>query len=130
MIFATALALAAQAAPAPAPDATAAASAQDEIVVIGQRLKEWRGTWRLVGDKVACKTLKSTGDTAIDAIGCQAMLVCIGPEVPAIESLAAQAKDKVVFKQQLDAKLQTLVPCLDKARTAGIAGLAKERGRK
>jgi len=47
-----------------------------EIVVIGERLKDWEAKFRTKGGQTTCRITKSTGDEQIDAVGCQAMTIC------------------------------------------------------
>ncbi|MFL9840733.1 hypothetical protein ABS767_07165 [Sphingomonas sp. ST-64] len=126
MIAAMLLAMAVQ---TPAP-ATAATPEDSEIVVIGRQLRSWRGTWRLRDGKVACKTTKSTGDEAVDRIGCQAMIACIAPKIATIDAIATETKDKATFQTRLNTVIQAQTPCFEAERNQGIASLAATRGSK
>jgi hypothetical protein len=117
-----AMVLAMQDAPPEAPPA--------EIVVIGTRLKAWRGSFRSHGGRISCRTTKSTGDAAIDAIGCDSMVACLDPVAVQFDALAEATRDKAERARRLDALLQTRVPCLNETRQAGIARLAAERSRR
>lgn len=121
----TVLALAAaQAADAPA---IQAAPPEDEIVVIGQRLKAWRATWRRQGEGLVCMTRRSTGDAAIDAIGCDAMVQCLSPLVPQIDAIGQTKEPRKQQAKKMNALIEQQIPCLEAARTAGIARLAQQR---
>jgi len=52
-------------------------SVEEEIVVMGRRLADWRGQATFMNKRPRCKTIKSTGDARIDRIGCDAMTQCI-----------------------------------------------------
>lgn len=101
-----------------------------EIVVIGTRLKAWRGTFRSSGGKISCRTTRSTGDAGVDALGCETMVACLDPVAAQFDAIAEATKDKAERARRLDALLQTRVPCLNDTRQAGIARLAAERGRR
>ncbi|MBR0552604.1 hypothetical protein [Stakelama marina] len=113
-----------QAAPPPAVPAPAV---DDEIVVIGKRLRDWRGRFRMHDGKPECRTTRSTGDKAIDAIGCEAMVQCYGPLQARVEQMTAQVKDKAERTRRLQQIADGQVQCLKDARQAGIAKLAEER---
>ncbi|WBO22397.1 hypothetical protein [Sphingomonas abietis] len=50
--------------------------ADDAIVVMGRRLDQWVGTFEIRGTHRRCTTKSSSGDPAIDRVGCQAFLSC------------------------------------------------------
>jgi hypothetical protein len=50
-----------------------------EIVVVGQKLDRWQGEFSLRGEKLKCKTKRSSGDKQIDLLGCEAIKLCIMP---------------------------------------------------
>lgn len=99
----------------------------DDIVVIGERLKEWRGKFRVRNGRVTCKTVKSTGDRAVDAIGCDAMVACLAPVSPQFEAVANTVIDPRERDQKLNALLETLHGCLTETRRAGIESLVARR---
>ena len=92
----------------------------DPAVLLDQR---WSGTMR----GAACRTKRSTGDAAIDRIGCAAMEACM----PTYQSRAASTGDRAIrpevkkmMKTSLDAELSV---CVRRERTAGIAALLTQR---
>jgi hypothetical protein len=103
--------------------------AENEIVVVGNKLREWRGNWRLRKGVVSCKTKRSTGDKAIDAIGCDAMVQCFGPLAPRFAALEGGKLPKDELRRQTDALLQeaAIGVCLTAKREAGIAALVAAR---
>lgn len=99
-----------------------------QVPIIAGKLQNWRGVWGAVDGKLACKTVKSSGDADIDKIGCSSLVACIKPhygELKAIADSKASAADK---KRRIGAKLKALDPCLHEQRGNGIAALAVERG--
>ena len=48
----------------------------------------WRGTWAAVDGKLACKTVKTSGDEDVDKIGCFATLTCVKPAYPELKAIA------------------------------------------
>jgi hypothetical protein len=119
---------AAPAVPAPTPreiDPKVAA----QVPVIAGKLEQWLGAWGAAGGKIACKTVRSSGDEEIDALGCASMIACVKPAYPALKAIA-DGKETVDEKKRLmTAKLATLEPCMRQHRGQGIAELAIRRGR-
>jgi hypothetical protein len=103
--------------------------AGDEIVVMANKLRDWRGTWRVRDGAVTCKTKRSTGDRAIDAIGCDAMVTCMTPLVPQWQAI----EDAKLPKAELEARLNGLLKsakvtdCFTTARQQSIAALVAAR---
>lgn len=122
MSLAIALMLAAQ--PAAAPPSPAVA---DEIAVIGRKLKDWRGTWKLRKGQPVCKTTRSTGDKAVDAVACAAMTDCVAPHMPAVDAILAAGHPKDRRQQLIDAALAPVPACLKDRHEAGVAALADRR---
>lgn len=132
--FAAILLLAAQAAAQPAAQPAAPARAIDpkvaaQVPVIAGKLEQWRGAWGAAGGKLACQTIKSSGDEEIDALGCASMIACVKPEFPALKAIADGPAAEADKKRQIQTKLATLQPCLKAHRGQGIAELALKRGR-
>ena len=122
MSFLLALAAAATApTPPPSPDVG------QEIVVIGKKLRNWKGGVSKVGGRMICKTSKTSGDRRIDAIRCGAMLTCTRPLESRIDALMASDRSGAEKKRAFDALLQGAVPCLNEQEQTGIARLAEER---
>jgi len=107
----------------------AEAPADNEITVVANRLRDWRGTWRMNKGAVTCKTKRSTGDKAIDAIGCDAMVACIGPLAPRFVELEATELPKEELAGRATALMTEgrVYECLFATREAGIAALVAER---
>ncbi|WP_066664902.1 MULTISPECIES: hypothetical protein [unclassified Sphingomonas] len=116
------LALALQTAAPPPADAVA-----EEIVVIGEKMKAWRATIRFGKKGTECTVKVSTGDAAIDRIGCAAMEQC-WPDVAArFEATRAKGVTAAARKTQraaLNTELGTFVMA---RREAAIAELADAR---
>ena len=101
----------------------------NEITVIANKLRDWRGSWRLRKGAVTCKTKGSTGDKAIDAIGCDAMVACITPLVPRFAEVEASKASKEEMSRQANALMSEagVYDCLFAKREAGIAALVAAR---
>lgn len=121
LLFAT-LALAA-AQPAAEPPAG------DEIVVMANKLRDWRGTWRVRDGVVKCKTKRSTRDRAIDAVGCNALVMCMTPLVPQWQEIEGAKQSKADLERRLNDLLQSesVSDCFRTAREQGIAALVAAR---
>jgi hypothetical protein len=124
----TLLALLALAADQPPPVPTDPA-AEGEIEVIANKLRDWRGTWKMRDGAVTCKTTRSTGDKAVDAIGCEAMVQCMGPLAPQWQAI----EDAKLPRREMEARLNGLLEaagvggCIAAHREQGIAALATAR---
>ncbi|QDH33551.1 hypothetical protein [Porphyrobacter sp. YT40] len=100
-----------------------------EIEVIANKLRTWRGNWKLSKGAVTCKTKRSTGDKAIDAIGCDAMVQCIAPIAPQFVALGEQKLPKDEMNQRANALVEEagIGDCIFSRREAGISSLAAAR---
>lgn len=128
MALLSAAPLAAQsAAPAPTPRPVDPKVAQ-QVTVIAGKLRDWQGAWGAAGGKLACRTVKSTGDTEIDMIGCGALIGCIKPAYPELKAIADGAGSEADKKSRMGAKIVSLDTCFKQHRGQGIAVLALKRG--
>lgn len=125
--------LLAQAAPAVPPRAVDTSRVDPRVAaqvpLIAGKLAQWRGTWAAVQGKLACKTVKSSGDEEIDKIGCFATLTCVKPAYPQLKAIADGKGTEADKKARMRAKLDTLDTCLKQQRGQGIAALALKRGK-
>lgn len=105
------------------------APADDEIVVMGNKLRDWRGSWRVRDGVVKCKTKRSTGDREIDAIGCGAMVTCMTPLVPQWQEIEDADLPKAELEGRLNGLLQSakVGDCFGTVREQGIAALVAAR---
>lgn len=99
-----------------------------QVPQIAGKLAQWRGTWAAVDGKLACRTVKSSGDEEIDKIGCFATLTCVKPAYPELKAIADGKGTEPEKKARMRAKLDTLDTCLKQHRGQGIAALALKRG--
>ena len=121
--------IAAQAAAAPATPREIDPEVAAQVPVIAGKLEQWRGAWGAAGGKIACRTVRSSGDEEIDALGCASMIACVKPAYPALKTIADGSAAIEEKKRQMSAKLATLEPCMRQHRGQGIAELALKRGR-
>ena len=119
MSLAVALVLAAASVAGPGPDS--------EIVVIANKLKTWRGNLRQVDGELVCRTRKSTGDGAVDAIGCDAMVACYAPLRPQMDAIAASDLRSAEKRRRMEAATQSALPCLETYHDSAIERLAAQR---
>lgn len=122
-IVLTALALTQAEAPAAEPPV------DNEIVVLGNKLRAWRGTWRVSDGVVKCKTKRSAGDREIDAIGCGAMVTCMTPLVPQWQAVEDSDLPKAELETRLNGLLQSakVGDCFAAVREQGITALVAAR---
>jgi len=67
---------------------------EQEIVIIAQRLRNWRARYAVRGSETTCATTRSTGDREIDAIGCISFETCVRQLRPRIDELIAELADR------------------------------------
>ena len=99
-----------------------------QVPVIAEKLQQWRGGWGAVGDKLACRTVTSSGDEEIDAIGCYATLTCVKPIYPELKTIADSKATEAEKKAKMRSRLAGLQTCMKQHRGQGIAALALKRG--
>ena len=102
---------------------------EHEIEVIGNRLRSWRGEWKMHDGGVRCKTKRSTGDREIDALGCAAMVTCMTPLVPQWQEIERAKLTRKESSSRLNALLASadVSGCLLTVRENGIAALVAAR---
>lgn len=99
----------------------------DEIVVIGERLKAWRGKFGTKKGVASCRTTKSTGDREIDAIGCASMVTCLTPHAPQMQAIADMKLPRTERNRLLTEAMQPIGACVFERRGDAIAELAARR---
>jgi hypothetical protein len=111
----------------PAPEAPSAVDQQ--IVVIGEKLKTWKGSVAKADGRLVCRTREGTGDRKLDAIRCGAMLTCVRPLEGQIDELLASEIPQGAKRRAFDRLLVSAKPCMEKYEDAAVARLAAERAR-
>ncbi|MXO75382.1 hypothetical protein GRI40_09170 [Altererythrobacter aerius] len=99
-----------------------------QVPLIAGKLQGWQGAWGAVDGKLACRTMKSTGDSEIDMIGCGAMMACVKPVFPKLKALADGPGSEADKKAKMGTILAGQSTCLKERRGQGIAALALKRG--
>ena len=99
----------------------------DEILVIAQKQKYWRGYLKYKQDIPSCKTKRSTGDKAIDQIGCDAMIACFPKHRDALSRLVQQYKKQSAFNEAAKPIYAEMGKCVVSNRDQGISELADKR---
>jgi hypothetical protein len=97
------------------------------MVVIARKLKDWKGGVSKVGGQMVCKTSKSSGDKAIDAIRCGAMLSCLKPLEPRIDALMGSDLAQGEKRRGFQKILTGIEPCLETYANAATERLARQR---
>ncbi len=99
----------------------------EEIVVIGEKMKTWRAAVRFGKKGTECTVKVSTGDAAIDRIGCAAMEQCWPDVATRFEATRAKSVTSADRKTQRAALNQELGTCVTARRESAIAELADAR---
>ncbi|WP_397603240.1 hypothetical protein [Sphingorhabdus sp.] len=113
------------------PPSPLVAPAEDDIVVIGNKLKVWNGKGGVTFGIRRCRTTKSTGDKEIDNIGCRVMIDCLLPMKPRIIGAAKAAGRDAEKRKAAQAPLNAeLTACVNARRAALINELLDRRAAK
>lgn len=113
-----------QAVPAPAVEP----EPETEVVVVGERLKRWKGRLSDTIGIRSCKTVQSTGDAEIDRIGCRALGDCYVPLKPRIVVATRDAgRDEEARKAALAPIYAEAGTCVKARRTTLIAEFVAAR---
>jgi hypothetical protein len=103
-------------------------SSSEEVIVIGERLKNWRGR---IGDMseapVRCRTTRSTGDVDVDRIGCEAMVACFSQMRERIVAIGDR-RLPMATRNALRASVEhDLGACVEERRDSLVEELAERR---
>jgi hypothetical protein len=110
-----------------APDGAAAPPAiENEITVIGKRLRDWRAVIRVKNGVPKCSIKRSTGDAAIDAIGCDAMLSCLPRFAPEFRAIPSDL-DRATRDRRSAEISQRMAACVEARNDVLIAALVAQR---
>ena len=113
----------AQAAAPVAPDEAVA----QEIVVIGDKLKDWKGGVYKKDGRLTCRTETSSGDFAVDTIRCAAMVKCYAPRVEELDRIANEDSPRAERNAKMQVIAEEVVPCIEAAEEEGTRLLATAR---
>lgn len=100
---------------------------QEEITVIGRKLRDWRGSLKTRNGATRCVTKKSTGDREIDQIGCDAMVTCFPRFEGEFKAVLSTARDKAARKQTNAEISQRLATCVKQQHDELVDALANRR---
>ena len=129
MNLALALLAAAPAMPAAPPATPPATDVGREIVVIAKQMRGWKGGVSKVNGRMVCRTSQSSGDKALDAIRCGAMLTCMKPLEPRIDALMASDRSRREKRDGFDAMVKSAEPCVTAYESDAVSRLAATRVR-
>ena len=99
----------------------------EEIVVIGKKMDEWKGGIFKRDGKLTCRTEKSSGDLAIDAVHCGAMVKCYAAYVEELDRIAAKDAPRKQRNAEMQAIGEAVIPCLEDAKAEAVRRLAEFR---
>ena len=108
-------------------DPIAEPAVQEEITVIGRKLRDWRGSLKTRNGTVRCVTRKSTGDREIDQIGCDAMVTCFPRFEGEFKAVLSTTRDKAA-RSRMNAEIsQRLATCVEQRHDELVQALADQR---
>ncbi|WP_010543332.1 hypothetical protein [Sphingomonas elodea] len=102
-------------------------AAQEEIVVIGRKLRDWRGKLDLSARGTRCLTKRSTGDREVDQIGCDAMMICVPKFEAELKAALNQSKDKASRERANADVSRRITLCFQTEHDRRSAALAERR---
>ncbi len=100
---------------------------EEQIVVIGERMHDWKGGLAKIEGELTCRTKTSSGDKMVDAIRCGSMLTCMGPLAPQIDEIMGSDIARKEKQAQVVALSETAIPCMDAYHKTAILRLAQSR---
>jgi hypothetical protein len=102
---------------------------ENEITVVANRLRDWEGRWKLRKSAITCKTTRSTGDKAIDTIGCDALVQCLTPLAPQFSALekAELSQEETTARARALHEEAKVWECVADRRSGSIAALVAAR---
>lgn len=100
---------------------------QEEITVIGKKLRDWRGSLRTKDGVTRCITKKSTGDRDIDQIGCSAMVTCFPKFEGEFKAVLSTTRDKATRNRMNSEISQRLAACVGERHDRLAEALADRR---
>jgi hypothetical protein len=115
--------LLAQQPPVAAPDS----AVQNEIVVIGEKLKAFGFKLKTKKGSTVCTITKTTGDPQIDQIGCDAMTQCFSSLNSRIEMIQDRKTPKATRRSMETELNKDLTACVKETRSDKIAELVNIR---
>lgn len=71
--------------------AGAQAGSDDIVITAVRKLDDWRANLAFAGDEPECRTVKSTNDAELDAIGCKAMVQCYADARPRLLAVSGRS---------------------------------------
>lgn len=98
-----------------------------DVVVMGEKLKNWRASVRERKGRMVCTTRTSTGDRELDAIGCNAMATCLAELKPRLNATLDKTLAAADRKSLRDAVDRDLFTCVTTNRDTAAAALAERR---
>jgi hypothetical protein len=110
--------------------AHAATQSGPDITTLEKKLAGWKGRWGYTDDKFVCQTTKTTGDSAVDSVGCRALVSCLGPEGQRLNTIAQGAGTDKDRADEIQAIVAKSAPCVADKRHEGLIALAELRGYK
>ena len=118
----TAILVGTQAVPAP--------PVEHEIMIIGGRLRNWRGRVRQAGHgQLRCVTDRSSTDVDVDRIGCDALVTCMTQMQPRWRAMSDRALDRRTRRSMREALERDLGRCVTEGRNQLVEELAERRFR-
>jgi len=100
---------------------------EQDIVVTANKLDRWRGKFSLPGEKFKCKTITSSGDKAIDPLGCAAIVQCLEPlraRIRASDDTSLGTPAQLALKKAITDELG---PCVGATRKTMVAEFVANR---
>ncbi|WP_206242497.1 hypothetical protein [Novosphingobium terrae] len=101
--------------------------AGSDLSALEKKLEVWKGRWGYNDGKFGCETRNSSGDSAVDSVGCQALMACLGPEEQRLNAIAQGAGDDKTRGSEMQAIVAKAQPCIAEKRHQGLIALAQLR---
>lgn len=98
-----------------------------DLSELEKKLEVWKGRWGYNDGKFGCETRNTSGDSAVDSVGCQALMACLGPEEQQLNAIAQGAGDDRTRGAEMQAIVAKAQPCITEKRHQGLIALSQLR---
>lgn len=118
LLFALSLASPEDAAPPPA---------DEDIIILANKLQRWTGKFQIRGTRRKCATVTSSGDAEIDEVGCQAFLACADQYQPETDASDARGIDSETRRARKTTLITHMRECISDRRVVLLRQLNARR---
>lgn len=98
-------------------------SADQDILVLANKLQRWTGKFQIRGTRRKCLTVTSSGDTEVDHVGCEAFLACADQYQAETDASDERRIDKETRRARKATLIGHMKDCISDQRVVLLAQL-------